>query len=406
MAPRHSIERTASRTASSRTLSFYCRGLRRPASRMRIRGRHVTIPSHEPLRTPGRRRRPHPVRAEPHRAAPPRPRPFGAGRLEPGTRGRRPVPAPAGGHRRRPVPGRNGPTRRCTTSDGSASTGTGRSGCSRRTSPSIAGPSTRCGRAACSTPASAPAPTLSRPARRRTVPRTVPRCIPAPAAGSTRHDAPIASTPACRTRFASTWRQPAGRRGRSTGSRKGRGASPAIRNGSATWCWRARRCRPATTCASPTTTRSPGSPWSRAGSTCCPATDLHRLLQALLGWPAPAYAHHPLLCSPDGRRLAKRDGAASLSSLRAQKPGARPGPCHGRLRHARLRLSRQERDPSATARRSRSGSSFDRVMPYPPVSGGSRHARSAVPAALPGQHAGADSRPVGNARPAGRLRPT
>ena len=26
-----------------------------------------------------------------------------------------------------------------------------------------------------------------------------------------------------------------------------------------------------------------------------PATHLHRLLQALLGWPEPAYAHHPLL---------------------------------------------------------------------------------------------------------------
>ncbi len=49
-----------------------------------------------------------------------------------------------------------------------------------------------------------------------------------------------------------------------------------------------------------------------------PSTDLHRLLQALMGWPEPAYAHHPLLCGPDGSRLAKRDGAASLAGLRAQ----------------------------------------------------------------------------------------
>ena len=49
-----------------------------------------------------------------------------------------------------------------------------------------------------------------------------------------------------------------------------------------------------------------------------PSTDLHRLLQALMGWPEPAYAHHPLLCGPDGRRLAKRDGATSLADLRAQ----------------------------------------------------------------------------------------
>ena len=48
-----------------------------------------------------------------------------------------------------------------------------------------------------------------------------------------------------------------------------------------------------------------------------PATAVHRLLQALLGWPAPAYAHHRLLADPAGRRLAKRDGAATLRSLRA-----------------------------------------------------------------------------------------
>lgn len=48
-----------------------------------------------------------------------------------------------------------------------------------------------------------------------------------------------------------------------------------------------------------------------------PATDLHRLLQALLGWPAPAYAHHDLLRDPAGRRLSKRDGAAALRDLRA-----------------------------------------------------------------------------------------
>ncbi len=53
-----------------------------------------------------------------------------------------------------------------------------------------------------------------------------------------------------------------------------------------------------------------------------PATALHRLLQALFGWPAPRYAHHPLLTGPDGRRLAKRDGAASLRAMRAA--GMRP----------------------------------------------------------------------------------
>ena len=48
-----------------------------------------------------------------------------------------------------------------------------------------------------------------------------------------------------------------------------------------------------------------------------PATAVHRLLQALLGWPEPSYAHHPLLLDADGRRLAKRDGAVALRDLRA-----------------------------------------------------------------------------------------
>ncbi len=46
------------------------------------------------------------------------------------------------------------------------------------------------------------------------------------------------------------------------------------------------------------------------------ATHLHRLLQALLGLPAPAYHHHALVTDETGRRLAKRDDARSLRSLR------------------------------------------------------------------------------------------
>lgn len=48
-----------------------------------------------------------------------------------------------------------------------------------------------------------------------------------------------------------------------------------------------------------------------------PATDLQRLLQELMGWPAPAYAHHRLLTDRSGRRLAKRDQAATIRALRA-----------------------------------------------------------------------------------------
>ncbi|MCU0946154.1 MAG: tRNA glutamyl-Q(34) synthetase GluQRS [Rubritepida sp.] len=46
------------------------------------------------------------------------------------------------------------------------------------------------------------------------------------------------------------------------------------------------------------------------------ATDIHRLLQALMGWAAPVYAHHPLIRGADGERLAKRAGAPALRALR------------------------------------------------------------------------------------------
>lgn len=48
-----------------------------------------------------------------------------------------------------------------------------------------------------------------------------------------------------------------------------------------------------------------------------PATSIHRLLQALLDWPEPAYEHHPLLHDAQGRRLAKRTGGTALRDLRA-----------------------------------------------------------------------------------------
>jgi glutamyl-Q tRNA(Asp) synthetase len=47
------------------------------------------------------------------------------------------------------------------------------------------------------------------------------------------------------------------------------------------------------------------------------AVPIQRLLQALMGWPAPLYHHHPLVRGPDGRRLAKRADAPTLADLRA-----------------------------------------------------------------------------------------
>lgn len=47
-----------------------------------------------------------------------------------------------------------------------------------------------------------------------------------------------------------------------------------------------------------------------------PATHIHRLLQALLGLDVPVWRHHGLLLNVDGKRLAKRDQAETLRSLR------------------------------------------------------------------------------------------
>lgn len=49
-----------------------------------------------------------------------------------------------------------------------------------------------------------------------------------------------------------------------------------------------------------------------------PVTPLHRLLQALLGLPAPVWLHHRLVRDETGRRLAKRDDARALATLRAE----------------------------------------------------------------------------------------
>ena len=48
-----------------------------------------------------------------------------------------------------------------------------------------------------------------------------------------------------------------------------------------------------------------------------PATQIHRLLQALLGLPTPAYHHHRLVRDEAGRRLAKRDDARAIAAYRA-----------------------------------------------------------------------------------------
>ena len=60
---------------------------------------------------------------------------------------------------------------------------------------------------------------------------------------------------------------------------------------------------------------------------------VQRLLQALLGLPAPAYAHHRLILDEEGRKFSKRDRAATLRALR--ESGVTPEGIRARLRPRR-----------------------------------------------------------------------
>jgi glutamyl-Q tRNA(Asp) synthetase len=59
------------------------------------------------------------------------------------------------------------------------------------------------------------------------------------------------------------------------------------------------------------------------------ATSLHRLLQALLGLPAPSYRHHALLRDASGRKLSKSSMAKSIRALREE--GLTPAAVRDRL---------------------------------------------------------------------------
>jgi len=71
------------------------------------------------------------------------------------------------------------------------------------------------------------------------------------------------------------------------------------------------------------------------------ATHVHRLLQALLELPTPAYHHHDLLVGADGRRLAKRHDAPTLAALRE-------GGADGRALAAELRAAHLSNGPAAS----------------------------------------------------------
>jgi glutamyl-Q tRNA(Asp) synthetase len=59
------------------------------------------------------------------------------------------------------------------------------------------------------------------------------------------------------------------------------------------------------------------------------ATHIQRVLQALLGLDAPAYAHHKLILDSEGKKFSKRDSAVTLRALRAS--GETPNQIRQRL---------------------------------------------------------------------------
>jgi glutamyl-Q tRNA(Asp) synthetase len=59
------------------------------------------------------------------------------------------------------------------------------------------------------------------------------------------------------------------------------------------------------------------------------ATAVHRLLQELIGLPAPVYHHHRLVLDESGKKLAKSTGSTALQALR--KSGATPADIRRRI---------------------------------------------------------------------------
>jgi glutamyl-tRNA synthetase len=68
------------------------------------------------------------------------------------------------------------------------------------------------------------------------------------------------------------------------------------------------------------------------GADLVPSTPRQILLYRELGWPVPTFGHVPLAVTPDGRRLAKRDGSLKLATLR--EAGVDPRKLVGSLIHS------------------------------------------------------------------------
>ncbi|MGE3624557.1 MAG: tRNA glutamyl-Q(34) synthetase GluQRS [Bdellovibrionales bacterium] len=64
------------------------------------------------------------------------------------------------------------------------------------------------------------------------------------------------------------------------------------------------------------------------------STDIHRYLQALLGYATPEYEHHALLKNAEGKRFAKRDKAETLQAMR--EAGQTAGEIRARIAALRM----------------------------------------------------------------------
>ena len=102
-------------------------------------------------------------------------------------------------------------------------------------------------------------------------------------------------------------------------------------------CLAARTCRRATTCPVVLDDALQGVSHVVRGADLAASTDVHALLQRLLGLPSPLYHHHRLLLDEDGDKLAKSANAKPLREWRAS--GKTPGWVR---RQAGLAMSRSE----------------------------------------------------------------
>lgn len=80
------------------------------------------------------------------------------------------------------------------------------------------------------------------------------------------------------------------------------------------------------------------------------STPRQAYLATLLGCPVPAYAHVPLVLGPEGKRLAKRDGAVTLADLAAARGGGIDEAAQSALQLIARSLGLARRGEAVTAR--------------------------------------------------------